>query len=410
MSICDPNVMQADSRQATRRIDMPKKTYFASIWPIDGCLKPDGSPFRCKYCFYNQSELRSKPKPVKYMTMETVDAVVDFINSGQINGVSFFGGEPTCNWPAIERVLLTVDEMKMRRVGGKEKFGSVFSVTTNGVHLNKERLRILANRYVHIILSFDGTKETQDTWRDGSYDWVMKNVDALIKYPSLTVTKTLADPTTFYEDVKHIKELGFKYMFTNFLDPYGPITYEEYDVEEFKDQYRRAVKELHGHDGFTMGELRSWKNLQEQEMAGKGMSGCGFIGSGLGISPEGYFYQCHQAPSLPDSFRMGNVWDGVDVDKEKELRDHAASLPAPTCARCTYKRSKCWVNMYHKYGEFGHDPPEVGRKWEIAMIELVQELMELPRNPWYACIDPDETLKTILSNPSSFYVKGDKDA
>jgi len=410
MSTCkNINTMQADLRQSPRNIQIPKKTYFASIWPTDGCVKPNGDPFRCGYCFYDQSELRTDIAPPNMMTLDTADAVVDFINSGQVNGVSFFGGEPTCNWPVIERILLTTDEMKMRKMGGKSTFGSIFSVTSNGVHMTKERLRILASRYVHIILSFDGTKETQDMWRDGSYDAVMKNLDGLVKHPSITVTKTLANPTTYYEDVKHIKELGFKYLYTNFLDPYGKITYDGYDVEDFKTQYRRVIKELHGHDGFTVGELAAWKGLQEQEMAGKKIFGCGFTGSGLGINPEGHFYPCHQGPSLPEGFRIGNVWDGVDAEKEKLIRGAATNGYPPTCSKCVYQRSKCWVNMYHKHGEFGHDPPNTGMIWERAMIELVQELTGLPKNPWYACVDKGETLKSILENPTQFYTEVKKD-
>ena len=202
-STCNVNEMQADNRRKPRQMERQRKTWFMSIWPTDGCIKKSGDPFRCRYCFYQLSDLRSTSKPPRYMSMETADQVVDFINTGQINGVSFFGGEPLCNWPVIERILLTTDEMKLRNAAGKT-MGSVFSVTTNGVHLNEERLRTLRNRFVHIILSFDGTKETQDRWRDGSYDDVMENLDLLTSYPSLTVTKTLANPETFYEDVKHI--------------------------------------------------------------------------------------------------------------------------------------------------------------------------------------------------------------
>ena len=396
MSTCDVNSMQADMRQTPRKLQGAEKTWYLTLWPIDGCLKPNGEPFRCKYCFYNQSELRLSPRPLRMMTMETADRVVDFINSGAVNGIGFFGGEPLCNWPVIERVLLTTDEMKLRMICGKRGFGSVFNITTNGVHLDKERLRVLANRYVHMILSFDGTKETQDEWRDGSYDAVISNLEGLINYPSITVTKTLANPTTFYEDVKHIKKLGFKFMFTNFLDPYGPITYDDYDVEDFKKQYRRAVKELHNKDGFMMGELNAWKQLQEQEMGGQKIFGCGFVGSGLGVDPEGYFYPCHQGPSLPEIFRFGNVWDGIDFQREREIRENARNMPPPSCANCPYQRSKCWVNMYHKHGEFGHDPPQTGEEWEIAIIELIQELTGMPGNPWYGCRSREETLKRLL--------------
>jgi len=371
-----------------------KPTYFMSIWPTDGCFRcKDNTPFRCRYCFYEASALRSEYKPPRMMTLETADLVADVLNEGWISGVSFFGGEPLCNWPVIERILQKSNEMVIRNVTNK-MFGSVYNITTNGVHLNKERLKILAASNVHINLSFDGTKETQDKWRDGSYDEVVHNIELLIKYPSLTVTKTNADPTTFYDDIKHIKELGFKYVFTNFLDPYGAFTYDGYDLEAFVSDYKRAVKDFHNKDGFQMGEINAWKELHENNLRGKMWIGCGFIGTGLGVGPDGYYYQCHQGPTLPDSFRIGHLSTGINKEKEKILR---SVQPAPTCASCVYKRNKCFVNMYHKHGRFGVDPPEVGMRWERRMIEVMAEINDLPLLRDFACLTPfEKTLQEII--------------
>jgi uncharacterized protein len=290
-----------------------------------------------------------------------------------------------CNWDAIQTILTYSNEMTLRRAANKQ-YGSIFNITTNGVHLNRDRMKILAARNTHILLSFDGTKETQDKWRDGSYDEVMKNKKELLAYPSLSITKTMADPTTYYEDVKHIKELGFKNMFTNFLDPYGDINYDNFDPYEFKEIYMKTVRDFNGKDGFNMGEVKKWKDLQVDAIKRTGGKlGCGFTGYGLGVDPEGYYYQCHQGPTLPLSFRMGHISTGIDKVKEKELRSVENS---PICSKCFYKLTKCYVNMYHKYGKFGVDAPEKGMEWERVMIETMQELNNMPRNIWFACHSP----------------------
>jgi radical SAM protein with 4Fe4S-binding SPASM domain len=311
--------------------------------------------------------------------------VSDVVNEGWITGVSFFGGEPLCNWDAIHTILACVDEQKLRVAANKQQ-GSVFNITTNGVHLNKERLKLLAAKYVHILLSFDGTPETQNKWRDNSYDEVMKNKELLLKYPSLSVTKTIADPMTYYEDIQHIKELGFKNVFSNYLDPYGDVNYDKYDPYEFKEIYKRTVRDFDSKDGFHMGEIRGWKNIQINNMRGSQPIGDGFTKLGLSVDPDGYYYQCHQAPTLPQAFRIGHVSTGMDKDKEQMLR---AVPNAPTCSKCVYRRTQCYVNMYHKHGRFGVDPPEHGMLWERVMIEMYQEITGLPGNKWYACVGGD---------------------
>lgn len=356
--------------------------YFLSVWSTDGCFRTLNTPFRCKYCFYGGSDLRKEYRPPRMMNWKIARQIANVINEGWITGVSFFGGEPTCNWDAIHTILACVNEKKLRKTSGK-LYGSVFNITTNGIHLNKDRLRLLAMKGVHILLSFDGTKETQDKWRDNSYDEVMKNKKELLVYPSLSITKTMADPNTYYEDVKHIKELGFKNMFTNFLDPYGNINYDEYDPYEFKEIYKRTAGDFHGKDGFNMGEINGWKNLQTNNMTGPHPIGDGFTRLGLSVDPEGYYYQCHQAPTLPQSFRMGHVSTGIDKEKERILRD----VPnAPSCSRCFYRRTQCYVNMYHKHGQFGIDPPEKGMRWERMLLETMQELNGQPLNKCYACV------------------------
>ncbi|MHA1741822.1 MAG: radical SAM protein, partial [Candidatus Thorarchaeota archaeon] len=266
------------------------ETFFLSIWPTNACNR------RCRYCFYEDSDLWNLKR--QDMTTEVADAVIDFINSGKVEGVSFFGAEPLLNWPIMKRILarawIPVGRPRRR----------VWNVTTNDTLLDEEKLEYLDLHQVHVNLSFDGTKETQDKWRDGTYDIIRAKLPELLKYPSLHVLKTLADPTTVYKDVKHIKDLGFKSVFINLLDPFGHDTYEGYDPEEFKQQYRQVIA-LDGPD-FRVADYRRWRDLIDPKKPKK--IGCGFVNRGLCVDWAGNLWPCHQGPSLPEEFIIGDIW------------------------------------------------------------------------------------------------------
>ena len=339
---------------------MTQQQYSLSIWPTDGC----NSYGKCKYCFYKESELWDISK-AQMMKDNVIDAIVNRMNSGGVTQISLFGGEPTLNWHACERIL---KESKLPEIiKGR---GYVHNITTNGSLLTPKRINFLAAHKVFISLSFDGTKETQDYWRGDNYDKIIKNLDMLVKYPGIQILKTVADPTKLYEDVAHIKELGFKAVFLNLLDPYSHITYEGYDVNDFKKQYRKVVIELHG-NGFQVADYGRWLSLIKQENKG---FGCGFTNKGLCVDWEGRLWPCHQGPSLPKEFSIGNIWDGICREKEKQIRSVSG---APSCNECGYRLSKCWVSMYNKHGKFEVDPPQWHRDFELAKISVIEELNHL---------------------------------
>ena len=343
-----------------RNVKRPN-TYALSIWPTDGC---NGYGV-CKYCFYQDSDLWDISK-ANMMSPKVADATIDFINSGKVEMVSFFGGEPTLNMPIVKRILAG-SHLPYLMKDLKPKGSSVYNITTNGTLLSKDVIDFLQLYRVHINLSLDGTKETQNYWR-GGYDDIVRNLPDLLAYrPPVHILKTLGDPTTVYEDVKHIKELGFRSVFINLLDPFSLYTYEGYDVDEFKEQYKRVVSL--DCETFKVSDYHKWKQLIRPETR-KGI-GCGFSNRGLCVDWEGNLWPCHQGPSLPKEFIIGDIWEGIDLEKERKVR----SVPnSSLCSGCTYKLTPCWVSMYNKHGRFGMDPPKWHRDFEIAKIEVIEEL------------------------------------
>lgn len=372
-------------------------SYFAGVWVTDACNK------RCRYCFYGLSDIFEGGWKPTYMNTTVADAFVRFINEGNVSGMSFFGGEPLMNWPIVKRILAKSHLPLI--VQGLGQMNRPYNITTNGTLITQEIIDELRLYDVHINLSIDGTRETQNHWRDNSYDAIVKNLDLFLDYPGLQILKTLADPSTLYEDVKHIKELGFKRMFINLMNPYGDITYEGYDVEDFKRQYKRVITELHG-DSFTVSDYLSWMDLikpgKERTM------GCGFYNRGSGIAPDGSIYPCHEGPSLRDKekFKIGDVFKGIDMEREKIVRKVDK---APTCLKCDYRLNKCVVSMYNKYGRFGIDPPKWHTDFEVAKLQVLEEQSGFKRGV-YLCQSTEAQVNTkafllaTLVNSEKYYL------
>lgn len=335
-----------------------------TVWTSDKCNH------HCRYCFYEEEE-NPMTQGVTMMSNETADAVIKYINSGLARNVLFFGGEPLVNWPIIKRII-------DRTWFGVKSRGSSYSITTNGTLLTPHIINYFKNHRVGMGLSLDGTKATQDYWRDNSYNSIIRNLDLLLDYsankgPTLKILKTLATPKTLYRDMSHIKSLGFRRVFMNLLDPYSHFTYQRTDLEEFKRQYRRVILNLDSPE-FVVADYHKWKKLIEQVHMGNKKMGCGFYNRDLAVGPNGNIYPCLQAPSSED-FVIGNIQDGINEEKEKQIRDVDK---APTCKECVYRINKCPETMFRKHGHYGVDPPLWHMEFELAKIRIIEDMEGLP--------------------------------
>lgn len=329
-----------------------------SIWTTRRCNH------RCLYCFFEGCK---EWEPGPDMSFETADQICRLMNSGIVRAVSFFGGEPMVRWDLVKYIMTHtyLDELFPKK--------TVYNLTTNGTLFNAERLDYLASKRTHINLSLDGTKSNHDRWRDHTYDDIMENLDGLLAYPKLQVLKTLSDPTMLYEDLAHIKELGFKRCFTNLLNPFGNYTYEGFDAENFQEQYKQAVQNLHG-KGFIMADYERWKTLIRQVHEGERKIGCGWINRGLAVGPSGLLYPCLHGPSN-EKFAIGDIKTGFDKEKERLVRSVQAS---PICESCVYKFHKCYETMLRNRGRDGVDPPNWHMKFELAKIRAIETLEGWP--------------------------------
>lgn len=201
----------------------------------------------CEYCFASQGTYKGEKG---FLSLETGKKAFDFLvkSSGNRRNleVDFFGGEPLMNFDTIKGLIeygrsLEKDYNKHFR----------FTITTNGVLLNDEKIDYINENMDNVVLSIDGRKETNDRMRKthnfkSSYDLVINNFKNFVKkrgnkdyFARGTYTSYNLD---FSEDVKHLRELGFDKIS---VEPVVANPEEKYAIkEEHLDILKKEYEKL----------------------------------------------------------------------------------------------------------------------------------------------------------------------
>ncbi len=339
--------------------------------------------FRCSYCVFGGKYQLWRTHSKRQMSWKVArPAIEDYISHSRLyhddsNGIgrsiSFYGGEPLLNFKLIKRCISYARE--------KLKDQVLFHVTTNGSLLSGEVADFLASEDVTIQVSLNGPSYIHDYHRhftNGSGTWklVTRNIREFIdKYPQynagepimpcLSITAVLSpllnaldvedffcfrmfDVLHFDSDVRfstirrsdsnHIESLapedrkipGIKTLYRRFLSNVasGLINQNPYDckwtfqrlffAKPFQDFLRRAIASPE----FPFLDGRSRLGT----MCIPGKTGC-FVGV------DGSYYPCERIPNC-EEFKIGDVWNGIDIAKSYCLKKEFTELCEDECKRC----------------------------------------------------------------------------
>lgn len=307
---------------------------------------------RCKYCFASTGDFGTGRK---IMTPETGRKAIDFLiekSMGRQNlELDFFGGEPLMAW---ETVKATVDYARSVEKQHGKNFR--FTVTTNGMLLDDEKIDYINREMSNCVLSLDGRKEVNDNTRPtpngkGCYDIIVPKYKKLVServnegrtdyYVRGTFTKYNLD---FVEDVLHIASLGFDQLSVEPVSapadkPYAiteddlPKIFEQYD--KLYDIMAESVEKT-GKKPFNF--FHYMIDLNQGPCAVKRLRGCGCGNEYVAVTPDGDIYPCHQFVGI-DEWKMGNIYDGV-VDAK--IADYFAKTHIYSKKGC----ADCWARFY----------------------------------------------------------------
>lgn len=302
---------------------------------------------RCEYCFAETGDFGTGRK---IMTPETGKKAIDFLiekSCGRENlELDFFGGEPLMAWDTVTE---TVDYARSIEKQHGKNFR--FTITTNGVLLDDDKIDYINREMSNCVLSLDGRKEVNDRIRrtpngKGSYDAIVPKFQKLVAarknkgrtdyYVRATFTRYNLD---FVNDVLHMAELGFKELSAEpvVTDPELPYAITEKELPAVFSEYDRLYEVMRENPG-KFDFFHFMIDLDQGPCAIKRLRGCGCGNEYVAVTPDGDVYPCHQFVGMED-WKMGSIFEGV-IDKN--IKDYFAKTHIYSKQGC----SDCWARFY----------------------------------------------------------------
>ena len=206
----------------------------------------------CGYCFAGKGNFGLEKK---LMSEETGLAAVEFLlrNSGGRRNleVDFFGGEPLLNFDAVKNIVL-----KTRGLEKDYNKNVRFTLTTNGTLLDDAKIDFINEHISNIVLSLDGTPETNDSIRRyGGGGGVYSDIVPL--YQKLVAKRGVKDyyirgtftrkNLNFTKDALHLADdLGFKNISLEpaVLDESDEYAVKREDLPAVYQEYETLAREI----------------------------------------------------------------------------------------------------------------------------------------------------------------------
>lgn len=304
---------------------------------------------RCKYCFADTGDFGMG----KRMTMDfdvakkAIDFVVEKSRARRNIEVDFFGGEPLMAWETVKK---TVEYARSLEKEKNKKFR--FTITTNGLMLDDEKIDYINENMDNCVLSLDGRKCINDEMRPtaggcGSYDIIVPKFKKLVSqrskdkdyYVRGTFTSKNLD---FTNDVLSIADEGFDQLSVEPVtsEPGTGYDISEKDLPRIGEEYEKLVDIMQQRrkEGRSFNFFHFMVDLQQGPCVIKRLRGCGAGYEYVAVTPDGEIYPCHQFVGHPE-FLLGTLDNGkFDMD----ISDHFSRLNVCTRPKCT----DCWAKFY----------------------------------------------------------------
>lgn len=317
---------------------------------------------RCGYCFASTGDFGETRG---LMSFETGKKAIDFLIEKSEDRVElevdFFGGEPLMNFDVVKQIV-EYARQKEKEFGKKFKF----TITTNGILLDDEKIDYINREMYNVVLSIDGRKEVNDNIRKridgtGSYNTILPKFKKLVEgrkdkdyYVRGTFTKYNLD---FSDDVYSLFEQGFDQIS---VEPVVADPKEDYAITEkelpavFREYERLAEKILESDKkGERFNFFHFMVDLDQGPCVIKRLRGCGCGNDYIAITPQGDIYPCHQFVGMPE-YKMGNLYEGTFNEDIKKEFSNTHIYSKPECKNCWakfYCSGGCNANNYQYAGD-----------------------------------------------------------
>lgn len=271
---------------------------------------------RCEYCFAQTGDFGGERC---IMSPETGRKAIDFLIENSANRenieLDFFGGEPLMAWETVTETVKYARSIEKQH--GKN---FRFTITTNGVLLDDEKIEYINREMVNVVLSLDGRREVTDRIRKtlngkSAYDVIVPKFQKLVQnrgdkdyYVRATFTKYNLD---FTEDVLHMRDLGFEQLSAEpvVTDQNEPYAITMADMPRVFSEYDRLCEVMANRTEDKFNFFHFMVDLDQGPCAIKRLRGCGCGNDYVAVDPNGDIYPCHQFVGIAE-WKMGNLYDG----------------------------------------------------------------------------------------------------
>ncbi|OPX84688.1 MAG: hypothetical protein A4E53_03745 [Pelotomaculum sp. PtaB.Bin104] len=316
---------------------------------------------RCEYCFAAKGNYSMANK---LMPLEVAVQAVDFLlnNSGGRKNVEidFFGGEPLLNFDVVKK---TVEYG--RKAGDRIGKEIHFTITTNGMLLDDDKINYINENMNNVVISLDGRKEVHDSIRYaangwGTYDAILEQALNFVRQrgnKSYFIRGTFtARNLDFSKDILHLADLGFGEISMEPVVGAGedfhlrkehiPAILAEYERLAFA--YITRIKE-----GKPFRFYHFNVNIYDGPCLYKRVAACGAGTEYFAVTPEGDLYPCHHLVGLPQ-FKAGDLDTGIVADFLPASFREANIFTKDECRKCWAKlfcSGGCHANSYYANGD-----------------------------------------------------------
>ena len=359
---------------------------------------------RCAYCFASEVLTASKPAQAPpdifrvpgegdygaisrtLMSPEVGKKAIDFLitESGNRRNleVDFFGGEPTLNFETVKEIVAYA-----RSLEAETNKNFRFTLTTNGLLLDNEKIEYINHQMDNVVLSMDGRKEVNDKMRKSldpkvsCYDKILPKFLQLAEarnhknyYIRGTYTRENLD---FSKDVLHMADLGFSQIS---VEPViGPLSasysIRKEDIPVLCKAYEDlAIEMINRNQEFHF--FHFMLDMKNGPCAAKRITGCGAGTEYLAVTPEGDLYPCHQFVG-DKQFYLGNLDSGITQHDWQEKFSRCNVYTKPECNECWAKyfcSGGCAANAFHTSGDI-MKPDEIGCELQKKRLECALYLL-----------------------------------
>ena len=334
---------------------------------------------KCDYCFASQGNFKGERT---HMSLETGKKALEFLAKNSANRrnleVDFFGGEPLMNFQVVKDLVRYGREIEKLY---NKNFR--FTITTNGVLLDDEKIDFINENMDNVVLSLDGRKEINDKMRKtindkGSYETILPRFQSMVEkrgdkdyYIRGTFTNHNLD---FSNDIMDFYKQGFKKVS---MEPV--VTSEDMEfairnehLDYVLDEYERLSKEYidikkKDKDFYF---FHFMIDLDQGPCIIKRSVGCGAGSEYLAVTPEGDLYPCHQFVG-EDKFKLGTLDTDIVNTELRDVFKKATVYNKDGCKNCWaryYCSGGCHASAYYAHNDL-LKPYEISCEMEKKRIE-----------------------------------------